>query len=216
VKSADFEGTDFACINYVCQAISPLIVYLPDYNSPGGGPQNWWQNVCEPDVPPVCLDWWGDGNITCTSWTKPDNEDIGFIAALSEEELASLASGSLPVEPSLHLFGNITRGPHGDFPFLHGFDALASFCGQSDASEIDLSSCCEQLVVWVDNGDGAIAADELQQFDELGIESLGQVREVGKQDECGNVDLFESHAKCVDHPGRCGTWIDIFLATVEE
>ena len=93
---------------------------------------------------------------------------------------------------------------------------MASFCGQFDASEIDLSSCGEQLVVWVDNGDGAITADELQQFDELGIESLGQLREVKKQDECGNMDLFESHAQCVGHPGRCGTWIDIFFALVTE
>jgi hypothetical protein len=194
--------------------VSPLVLYLPDYDSSTHESQNWWQNVCAPSAQTVCLDWWGDGNITCTRWTKPDNKDIGFIAALSEEDWAILELGILPAAPSLHLFGNVTRGPAGGFPFQHGFEALASFCGQSDASEIDLTSCSERLVVWVDNGDGAIAADELQQFDELGIESLGQVREVGKQDECGNLDLFDSHAKCIGHPGRCGTWIDIFFALV--
>lgn len=207
-----FEGAEFVCSNYVCVLASPLVIYLPDYRLPIGKPQSWWRSVCDPDAPTVCLDWWGDGSITCTGWTAPDNEDVGFIAALSEEYLASLASGPLPVEPSLHLFGNVTRGPDGGFPFLNGFDALASFCGQPGASEIDLSSCGKDLVVWVDDGDGAIAADELQPFDALGVGSLGQVRQVGKRDSCGNLDLFESHAKCVGHPGRCGTWIDIYFA----
>lgn len=211
-----FEGALYACQNYVCVTISPLLLYLPDYDPSAHKPQNWWQNVCDPGAPPVCLDWWGNGTVTCTLWTSPDNQAIGFVATLSEEELAGLASNPLPVEPSLHLFGNITRGPDGDFPHQNGFEALASFCGQAGASEIDLSSCGDRLVVWIDDGDAAIAAHELRQFDELHIQSLGQVRAVGKRDQCGNSDLFESHAKCFDRPGRCGTWIDIFFAPVVE
>ncbi len=211
-----FEGAQYSCSNGFCVAVSPLVIYLPDYTSTLRSPQSWWRDLCDADAPPVCLDWRGDGNITCTGWTAPDNEDIGFITALGEEELASLASGPLTVEPSRHLFGNVTRGLLGDFPYQHGFDALAAYCGQSGVSEIDLSSCGERLFVWVDDGDGAIAAGELRPFGALGIQSLGQVRKVGKGDKCGNRDLFESHAKCLGRPGQCGTWVDIFFAPVGE
>jgi|GEM_PF-4194492 hypothetical protein len=211
-----FEGAQFTCIAGYCVAVSPLVVHLPDYTSPTGAAQNWWRDLCAPEASPVCLDWMGNGNITCTGWTAPDNEAIGFVAALSEADLTSLAAGPIPVQPSLHLFGNVTRGPLGDFPFPHGFDALASFCGQPGTAEIDLTACGERLFVWVDNGDGAIAAHEVQRFDTLGVASLGRVRQVGKQDQCGNRALYESHATCVDRPGRCGTWIDIFFAPVAE
>ena len=211
-----FEGAEFACSGGFCVAVSPLVIHLPDYDSSSSASQNWWRNLCDLDGPTVCLDWMGNGQITCTGWTATDNEDIGFIATLSGEDLTSLASGPIPVQPSVHLFGNVTRGLTGGFPYQHGFEALAAYCGQAGASEIDLTSCGEQLFVWVDNGDGAIAADELRQFDALGIESLGDVRQVGKRDRCGNRGLYESHAKCVDQPGRCGTWIDIFFKPVVE
>jgi hypothetical protein len=203
-----------------CQCLpqnSPLVVHLPDYFSSGDGNQSWWKRgFCGPEAPTVCLDWLGNGHVTCTAWTEPGSE-IAFVVALSKDDEFRLQSGvSVHVEPWRHFFGNVTMGPAGDFFFVHGFAALAAHCGQaSDAtSQIDLTECGASLQVWEDrSGDGDIDSAELLDFQDLGIVSLGNVRKTGKKDRCGNTFPAESHATCSSHPGdgTCGTWLDVFF-----
>jgi hypothetical protein len=203
-----------------CQCIlanSPLVLYLPDYLSPGHGNQSWWKRgFCGPQAPTVCLDWLGDGHFTCTAWTEPGSE-IAFLVALSDDDVLLLSDGiSVRAEPWRHFFGNVTMGPEGDFPFVHGFAALAEYCGQNpDAnSGIDLTRCGQSLHVWDDrSGDGSIDPDEFLDFQDLGVESLGDVRATDKMDKCGSTFPVESHAICSSHPGngKCGTWLDVFF-----
>ena len=198
-----------------CQCLlldSPLVLYLPDYFSTGGS-QSWWKHsFCGPEAPTVCLDWRGDGNVTCNSWPEPDGE-VAFVVALSEDDLLALSGGfSVRATPWRHFFGNVTMAPDGDFPFEHGFSALAAHCDQEGAADLDLSACEPSLHVWEDrSGDGDIDPDEIRELGDLNIESLGGLRETGKQDSCGNRFPFESHATCSGHPGRCGTWLDVFF-----
>lgn len=128
--------------------------------------------------------------------------------------MLSLADG-VPVlaEPWRHFFGNVTMGSEGDFPFAHGFEALAARCNQDpDASRLDLTECGHSLYAWADrSGDGIISPEELVELSYLGIEFIGGVRTTDKTDKCGNTFAFESHATCVDRPGRCGTWLDVFF-----
>lgn len=204
------------CVACRCELTNtPLVLHLPDYFSTGGGGQNWWkEGFCGPEGPTICLDWTGNGDLTCTAWTAPESE-VAFVVSLSNDDFLLLAAG-LPVraEPWRHFFGNVTKGPEGDFPFAHGFEALAAHCGQDPEanSEIDLTECGLSLYVWVDHsGDGNLHPDELLEFQDLGVESLGNVRKTGKKDKCGNTFPAESHAICFDHPGKCGTWLDVFF-----
>ncbi|MCP3959880.1 MAG: hypothetical protein GY719_18705 [bacterium] len=225
----------WACL--FCQCLlfnSPLVLHLPDYFSTSEPDRIWWeQGFCGPEVPTVCLDWLGDGNVTCTGWTAPDSE-IAFVVALSDDDMLSLADGlHVPVEPWRHFFGNVTMGPDGGFPYAHGFEALADFCGldPSSTSKIDFSEertepilwhgktmtlveCGLSLQVWADrSGDGVIAPDEIFGFQDLGIESLSDVAKTDKRDRCGNMFPVESHATCYDLANRaCGTWLDVFFA----
>jgi len=195
---------------------SPLVLHLPDYySSIEGEGQDWWrEGFCGPEGPTICLDWRGDGDVACTAWTSPAS-GVAFVVSLSEGDISHLAVG-LPVraEPWRHFFGNVTKGWDGSFPFANGFEALAAHCGQSaDAgSEIDLTECGSSLYVWTDlSADGALDVDELFEFQDLGVETLGDVRKTGKTDRCGNTFPAESHATCSDRPGRCGTWLDVFF-----
>lgn len=199
-----------------CQCIltnSPLVLYLPDYDSSGGGNQSWWKKgFCGPESPRVCLDWSGDGNTTCTAWLEPGS-GIAFLVSLSDDDQLRLLGGeSVRAEPWRHFFGNVTEGPQGDHPYQNGFAALGAHCGQDTAasSEIDLTTCGSSLYAWDDlNGDGDIALDELLGFQELGIASLGNPRRTGKKDKCGNTFRFESNAICSE--GRCGKVLDVFF-----
>lgn len=193
---------------------SPLVLHLPDYLSTDpGNSQDWWrEGLCGPEGPSTCLDWRGDGNITCSAWTAPES-DVAFVVTLSGDDMMLLGAGlSVRAEPWRHFFGNVTKGPEGDFPFANGFQALAAHCGQDPGSEIDLTECGLSLHVWADrSGDGNIDPDELLEFQDLGVEFLGDVRKTGKQDKCGNTLAAESHATCSGHPGTCGTWLDVFF-----
>lgn len=210
------EWGTWQCIGCQCMLTnSPLVLHLPDYASPGGTAPSWWRDgFCGSEGPTVCLDWRGDGNVSCTAWTAPES-DVAFVVRLSDADLVGLAAGSsVRVEPWRHFFGNVTQGPDGDFPFGNGFEALADHCGQSgDAdAEIDLTACGSSLYAWADrSADGQVDADELVALGDLGIEALGELRKTGKQDRCGNTFPAEAHAFCVDHPGRCGTWLDVFF-----
>jgi len=53
--------------------------------------------------------------------------------------------------------------------------------------------------------------NELIEFQDLGVEGLGDLRQTGKADRCGNTFPAESHATCSDRPGTCGTWLDVFF-----
>ena len=193
---------------------SPLVLHLGDYLGESGA-QNWWrEGFCGPDGKTVCLDWRGDGKISCTAWTSPET-DVAFVIKLNSVDTSQLAAG-VPVraQPWRHFFGNVTKGPDGEFPFAHGFEALATHCGQSsgDNFEINLSECGSSLHAWADrSGDGYIDPEELIEFQTLGIEALGDVRRTGKKDQCGNTFPAESHARCSNRPGRCGTWLDVFF-----
>ena len=200
-----------------CQCLllnSPLALYLPDYFTTGES-ESWWEDsFCGPDAPTVCLDWKGSGQVSCNTWTKPGSE-VAFVVALSADDLLALSSDvSVRVEPWRHLFGNVTMGPGGDFPFEHGFAALAAYC-QSDLlrrSFIDFSECEQALHVWEDrSGDGDIDPGEVLELADLDIDDLGDIQETRKRDSCGNRFPFESHATCAGQPGRCGVWLDVFF-----
>lgn len=207
------------CIGCQCMLTnSPLVLHLPDYySSTVGEGRSWWrEGFCGADGPTVCLDWRGDGDVSCTAWTAAGSE-VAFVVRLSGGDLSHLAAG-LPVrvQPWRHFFGNVTRGPAGDFPFANGFEALAAHCGpEADAgSEIDLAACGASLYAWADrNADGEIDPDELAALEDLGIEALGGLRKTGKKDRCGNTFPAESHATCAGRPGHCGTWLDVFFAS---
>lgn len=195
---------------------SPLVLHLPDYREQGSTGQAWWrEGFCTSTSPTVCLDWSNSGELTCTGWPSAESE-IAFVVALGESDKFSLAYGlSVPVEPWRHFFGNITMGPRGGFPFAHGFEALAANCGEhasESLSEIDLDLCEPSLQAWRDrNADGVIDPRELLDVAELGIEALGDYRETGKRDGCGNVLPYESAATCAGSEGRCGVWLDVFF-----
>lgn len=194
---------------------SPLVLHLPDYFSTGGGNQNWWrEGFCSPGGPTVCLDWSGNGEIICNSWVAPET-DLAFVVSFSHDDIVRLVTG-LPIraEPWRHFFGNITMGPEGDFPYAHGFEALAAHCGldSETTSEIDFAECGSSLHVWSDlDGDGDIEPNELLALGDLGVQSLGDVRQTGKQDACGNLLPYEAHATCTGRNGKCGTWLDVFF-----
>lgn len=210
------EWGTWECIHCQCLLTnSPLVLYLPDYLPIEGKGQNWWkEGLCGPEGPTICLDWRGDGNLTCTAWTAPDSE-MALVVALNDDDILLLAAGqSVRAEPWRHFFGNVSKGIGGDFPFAQGFEALAAYCGQDadTTSEIDLTECGSFLHAWVDrSGDGRLDPDELVGLQELGITSLGDVRSTGKKDKCGNTFPAESHAGCTDRPGRCGVWLDVFF-----
>jgi hypothetical protein len=210
------EWGTWQCIGCMCILTnSPLVLHLPDYLPIKADGQSWWkEGFCGPEVPTVCLDWRDEGNLTCTGWTAPDTE-VAFVVTLNDDDMLLLAAGqSVRAEPWRHFFGNVTKGVGGDFPFAHGFEALAAFCGQNpeDTLSIDLTECGERLYAWADrSADGRLDVDELVPFQELGIASLGNVRSTEKQDKCGNTFPAESHATCVDRPGKCGTWLDVFF-----
>ena len=223
---------------FFCQCLllnSPLVLHLPDYFGSGGQRSNWWQQgFCGQEAPRVCLDWSGDGSVSCTGWTDPQSE-IAFIVALSEDDMLRVAGGiHVPAQPWRHFFGNVTMGPDGGFPYAHGFEALAAYCGKDPktTSRIDfieesktkegaehgeatsIAECLESLHVWADhNSDGVMAPEELLELQDLGIESLGNVRKTGKRDKCGNTFPVESHATCSGRPGEgpCGLWLDVFF-----
>ena len=46
---------------------------------------------------------------------------------------------------------------------------------------------------------------------DLDIETLGGIQATRKQDSCGNVFPFQSHATCNGRDGRCGYWLDVFF-----
>lgn len=194
---------------------SPLVLHLPDYFSTRGENQNWWrEGFCSPGGPTVCLDWSGNGEVVCNSWVALES-DLAFVVSLSEVDIVRLVTG-LPVraEPWRHFFGNITMGPEGDFPYVHGFEALAAHCGlePETTSEIDFAECGSSLYVWGDlDGDGDIEHNELLELGDLGVQSLGVVRQTGKQDRCGNLLPYEAHATCTGRNGKCGTWLDVFF-----
>lgn len=226
------EGGRWDCIgNCICRPnLSPLVLHLPDYYLAGGGNQSWWRKgFCTPETPTICLDWAGNGNVACTEWTAPET-DIAFVVALSHDDRIRLFEGSsVDAQPWRHFFGNVTMGPEGDFPYEHGFEALAAHCGMDPKSTtkidftapsrakpgirektIPIAECGQSLHVWADRSrDGIISFDELLEFQDLGIESLSDVRETGKEDKCGNTFPFESHATCSD--GKCGMWLDVFF-----
>lgn len=210
------EWGTWECIGCTCVLTnSPLVLHLPDYLPADKKDRgNWWkQGFCGDDAPTVCLDWRGDGSISCTAWTAPDS-DVAFVVSLSADDLLRLVHGaSIATEPWRHFFGNVTQSADGKFPFAHGFQALASHCEQDPQAEakIDLTQCGSSLHVWADrNSDGRIAAEEILEFQDLGIEALGTVRQTGKADKCGNTFPAESHATCFDS-GTCGTWLDVFF-----
>lgn len=202
------------CIGCQCMVTnSPLVLHLPDYFSTGGEPGSWWrEGFCGAEGPTICLDWKGDGKVDCTAWTSPGS-DVAFVVRLSDGDLSRLAAGApVRVQPWRHLFGNVTRGTDGDFPFANGFEALAAHCGQSAGAEIDLTACGASLYAWADrSADGEIDAGELVALEDLGIVALGDLRTTGKKDRCGNTFPAESHATCADRPGHCGTWLDVFF-----
>lgn len=206
------------CIAGQCSPMdSPLVLYLPDYLPIEGHGQSWWrEGFCGPKAPTVCLDWRDEGSLTCTEWTIPESE-VAFVVTLNDVDMMFLAAGqSVRAEPWRQFFGNVTKGPAGDFPFAHGFEALAAHCGHDPygTDEIDLTECGELLYAWADrSGDGRLDLDELVAFPDLGISSLGVVRSTDKQDKCGNAFPVESHALCTDRPGKCGTWLDVFLGS---
>jgi hypothetical protein len=90
------------------------VLFLPDYISSGSGSQSWWrEGFCAAEAQTVCLDWSGDGVITCTGWIVPESE-IAFVVALSGEDVLSLSDGfDVPAAPWRHFFGNVTIGPTG-------------------------------------------------------------------------------------------------------
>jgi len=71
---------------------SPLVLHLPDYySSTEGEGQSWWrEGFCGPEGPTICLDWRGDGDVTCTAWTAPGSE-VAFVVSLSEGDISHLA-----------------------------------------------------------------------------------------------------------------------------
>lgn len=199
-----------------CQCLltnSPLVLHIPDYLSTGGGSQSWWKRgFCGPESPTICMDWKGDGNITCTAWLEPGSENA-FVVSLSGEDMLQLLEwDSVRPEPWRHFFGNVTMGPEGDHPYDTGFAALAAYCGQDPKTnpEIDLTECGGSLFVWNDrDGDGQIDVEELLDFQDLGITALDEVKTTGKKDKCGNTFPAESNAIC-SH-GKCGTVLDVFF-----
>lgn len=211
------EWGTWECVGCMCILTnSPLVLHLADYfSSTDGDGQSWWKDgFCGSQGPTVCLDWRGEGDVTCTAWTSPQS-DVAFVVGLSADDVSQLAVG-LPVraEPWRHFFGNVTRGPNGDFPYANGFEALADHCDQdADAeTDIDLIGCDAFLHVWVDrSADGFLDPDEFLEFQELDIKALTKVRKTGKKDRCGNTFQAESHATCYSRPGRCGTWLDVFF-----
>ncbi len=201
-----------------CQCLltnSPLVLYLPDYYTPTGAAQDWWKRgFCSSETPTVCLDWKGDGQTTCTAWTEPGTK-IVFVTKLSPGDYRAIQSGKeVEVEPWRHLFGNVTQGPLGEFPYAHGFEALAAHCGMpiDGLSEVKFQNCGATLQVWADrDADGRIELKELVPFSELRIEALSNVRETDKADRCGNTFPAESDASCLELPGKCGIWLDVFF-----
>lgn len=210
------EWGTWECIRCHCLLTnSPLVLHLPDYySSTDGEAGSWWkEKFCGSEGPTICHDWRGDGNVSCTAWTSPGSE-VAFVVSLSEGDMSRLAVAEpVRVEPWRHFFGNVTKGPAGDFPFGNGFQALAAYCGQSgDDREIDLTECGSSLYAWTDrNADGAVDVAELYELQDLGVEALGDVRRTGKKDRCGNTFPAEAHATCSGRPGRCGTWLDVFF-----
>lgn len=208
------EWGTWECLGCMCiPTNSPLVLHLPDYLPIKAAGGDWWrQGFCGPEAPTVCLDWRDEGNLTCTGWTAPET-DVAFLVTLNEEDTLFLAVGqSVRAEPWRHMFGNVTKGSAGDFPYAHGFEALAAFCGQDpdDGVALDLGECGERLYAWVDrSADGRIEAAELVEFSRLGISSLGNVRATDKMDKCGNTFPAESHALCAGR--KCGTWLDVFF-----
>ncbi len=213
------EWGTWECLGCRCVLTnSPLVLHLPDYYSSmeSGRKQNWWKDgFCGSEGSTICLDWRGDGTVTCTAWTDP-NSGVSFLVNLSASDVSDVAIG-LPVraEPSRHFFGNVTRSPDGENPFANGYEALAEYCGQDPVSNnIDFTECGTLLHVWTDlSTDGYIDPGELTPFGDLGIVSLGKVQRTGKRDRCGNTFSAEAHAICFDRPGTCGTWIDAFCVS---
>ena len=208
------QGT-WSCVGCQCLLLnSPLVLYLPDYFTTGES-ESWWEDsFCGLEAPTVCLDWKGNGQVSCNTWTKPESE-VAFVVTLSAGDLQVISGGlSVRVEPWRHLFGNVTIGPGGGFPFEHGFAALAAYC-QTDLlrrSSIDFSECEQVLHVWEDrSGDGNIDPHEIFKLADLDIDDLGDIQETRKRDSCGNQFPFESHATCAGKPGRCGVWLDVFF-----
>jgi hypothetical protein len=207
------SGGTWACANY-CYCIpnlSPLVLYLPDYGSAGGGNQSWWKRgFCGPETPTVCLDWAGDGSSTCTAWLEPGS-GIAFVVALSDVDMFQLLDWKpIAAEPSRHFFGNVTMGPEGDHPYANGFEALAARCGQDPNSDLDLTECGASLFAWEDrDSDGLIEVQGLLEFQDLGITALSDPRTTGKKDKCGNAFRVESNAICGQ--GRCGTVLDVYF-----
>jgi len=206
----------WSCRNCMCIVIdSPLVLHLPDYFTLAGGETEWWkQGFCSSTSPKVCLDWKGNGESTCTGWTERET-DIAFVVTLDSADLAQLWNGQeVKAQPWRQFFGNVTRGPNGDFPYDHGFEALAVHCGldPSSTAKIDFASCQGTLHAWNDrDANGAIALGELVPFENLGIVSLSDVQRTDKTDKCGNTFPAESQASCVGLPGKCGTWLDVFF-----
>ncbi|HEX2163573.1 MAG TPA: hypothetical protein VHM02_06455 [Thermoanaerobaculia bacterium] len=206
------------CIGCECMLTnSPLALHLPDYSSTAHEARSWWrEGFCGSEGPTLCLDWRGDGDVTCTAWTSPGS-DVAFVVRLSAGDLSRLAAGlAVRAQPWRHFFGNVSKGPAGDFPFANGFEALAAHCGQGaeDGSEIDLAACGSSLFAWADrSADGELDPGELVALPDLGVEALGDLRRSGKQDRCGNTFPAESHALCAGRPGPCGTWLDVFFAS---
>lgn len=205
----------WTCRNGCCILLnSPLVLHLPDYLSSGSDPTWWEESFCGPDAPIVCLDWKGDGEVTCNTWTKPGS-GVAFVVALSPGDLQNLTDGfSVRVEPWRHLFGNVTMGTAGDFPFAHGFSALSAHCGLNPGERgfIDFSECAQSLHVWEDrSGEGDIDPGEALELADLDIETLGGIQKTDKRDACGNLFPFESKATCNGRDGRCGFWLDVFF-----
>ncbi len=154
--------------------------------------------------------------MTCTAWTEPGSE-VAFVVALSNADVVRLAAGrSVTPEPWRHFFGNVTQGPRRGFPYAHGFEALAAYCGLEPGAveKIDFDACGMALDVWSDQeGDGRIDFSEILPFQSLGVESLGGVQRTDKADKCGNTFPAESHATCSGRLGvrKCRTWFDVFF-----
>lgn len=208
------SGT-WTCIFCQCLLLnSPLVLHLPDYLMTGSNPRWWGDSFCGLGAPTVCLDWWGDGQVSCNSWPKPGS-GVAFVVVLSADDSLALSGGvAVPAEPWRHFFGNVTMGPDGDFPFEHGFDALSAHCGVDPGERglIDFAECQQLLHVWHDwSGDGYLDPGEVLELTDLDIETLSGIRLTDKRDSCGNLFPFESHATCNGRDGRCGVWLDVFF-----
>jgi hypothetical protein len=130
-----------------------------------------------PHVDPLVIDLNKDGKTDLTRNTYFDIDANGFAEATnwidnSDGLLAIDRNGNGIIDDGKELFGDRTIKSDGTYA-TSGFDALADIDLNGDGI-IDVNdSAFSQLRVWNDaNGDGISQQEELQTFEEVGIESI--------------------------------------------